>query len=647
MKNILVVLCMLATMAVSSQSKYNTYSWNTIPAQNLVDTVKPIDGVLVTLERRITETYINKDDIFEDLVIFHQKQRLTSNKAVSENNKVYISMNKVLEIVSIKARFISPSGKITELPAESIKKIENLENKGDFSTFAIEGAEVGGELEYYYILRKQYNPYGSIYIQDDVPKCDVTIIYSYPNKLDYLFKSYNNLPLFDVDEGDSAKEAKCQINYVPALEEERYGVYRANLMRFEFTLTHNKYNSIHRVYSLAKAANSIYGNYYEYTDDEQKAVKKLLQKLDATNPSFQNLQKLENWVKTEINIDEEVEVSTIEEILKLKHCSEFGALRLFVALYEVGGFDFKLVCTSNIEDKAFDPEYSGFNYLSEFCLYFPTFDKYLMPDNAFVRVGYAAENMQGEYGLFMNPVMINDKLRTLGYSIEFIKPCPFDYNTDSMHVDLHINLDNNELNAKIVRAFTGSLAFGVQSIWNLMDDERKNQLLEAYFNMGSTNTHISTFTTAGNSPADMGIKPFVWDVELIAKDLVELAGNNLVIKIGNTIGEQAELYQDKQRRLPVRLDMLKKYYRKIQLEVPQGYAIEDFKDLEMKVEMENQGKISCAFYSSAQLIGNKLEIISTEYYTEFDYPSDRYEEFRKVINAAADFNKKTILLKKL
>ena len=47
-----------------------------------------------------------------------------------------------------------------------------------------------------------------------------------------------------------------------------------------------------------------------------------------------------------------------------------------------------------------------------------------------------------------------------------------------------------------------------------------------------------------------------------------------------------------------------------------------------------------------RLSGNKLIVYSREYYTENDYPADRFESFRKVINAAADFNKKTIILTK-
>jgi hypothetical protein len=66
----------------------------------------------------------------------------------------------------------------------------------------------------------------------------------------------------------------------------------------------------------------------------------------------------------------------------------------------------------------------------------------------------------------------------------------------------------------------------------------------------------------------------------------------------------------------------------------------------MKVEMVRNGQVSCCFTSDYEVTGNQLVIYSTEYYSELTYPVEDFEDFRMVINAAADFNKKTILLSK-
>lgn len=60
----------------------------------------------------------------------------------------------------------------------NIKQIENLENVGDVKTFVIEGAEAGGQIEYYYILRKEFNPYGGFYVQDETPRANVEVTFA-------------------------------------------------------------------------------------------------------------------------------------------------------------------------------------------------------------------------------------------------------------------------------------------------------------------------------------------------------------------------------------------------------------------------------------------------------------------------------------
>jgi hypothetical protein len=99
--------------------------------------------------------------------------------------------------------------------------------------------------------------------------------------------------------------------------------------------------------------------------------------------------------------------------------------------------------------------------------------------------------------------------------------------------------------------------------------------------------------------------------------------------------------------LPIDVGLLRNYYRKIKFKIPAGYKVTNAKDLNMDVRMMNDGKISCIFNSKVESADGLLIITVIEYYNEPRYPVERYEDFRKVINAAADFNKKTLLLSKI
>ena len=59
----------------------------------------------------------------------------------------------------------------------------------------------------------------------------------------------------------------------------------------------------------------------------------------------------------------------------------------------------------------------------------------------------------------------------------------------------------------------------------------------------------------------------------------------------------------------------------------------------------NQCGLSTYFDSNFEVKNNQLSILIDEYYDEIYYPANKFEGFRKVINAAADFNKVTLILK--
>jgi hypothetical protein len=52
------------------------------------------------------------------------------------------------------------------------------------------------------------------------------------------------------------------------------------------------------------------------------------------------------------------------------------------------------------------------------------------------------------------------------------------------------------------------------------------------------------------------------------------------------------------------------------------------------------------FNSSYQLAGNVVKITILEEYRRTYYPLSQFEDFKKVINAAADFNKVALVLEK-
>ena len=61
---------------------------------------------------------------------------------------------------------------------------------------------------------------------------------------------------------------------------------------------------------------------------------------------------------------------------------------------------------------------------------------------------------------------------------------------------------------------------------------------------------------------------------------------------------------------------------------------------------DSNGIVSCKFHSEYKIEGNKIIITINEFYSQIHYPLSQFEQYRSVVNAAADFNKVAILLQK-
>jgi hypothetical protein len=649
MKQYLLIAFLLVSGILCGQTtQYDKYTWSAVPEALPNDTVKPVDGAKCTFERRIKEVYINKEDRFEEINVFHKRLKIETHNAIDNSNKIYVPLNNVIEILNIKARFISPGGKITELAQESIKEVKNLENNGDYKIFAIEGIEIGGEIEYFYTLRKKFDAYQSITVQSDEPKENVEVIFAFPSKLEYYIKGYNGFPDFttETDDKTNITVMRAKADYIPALKEELYADYRANLMRFEYTLAYNSYNSALRTYSWSKVCSNIYTNIYELTGSETKAVNELAKQLELKKGTIeQKIRKVENWVKTEISISESItDTPPLDEIIKNKQTSKYGSSRLTANLLTQLGIPYELVLTTDRTKRKFDPDFNGFNFLDDYLIYFPDLDQYIVPDDPTIRLGVNAINYQGNYGLFMHPFRYNDKLSSLAYRIKKLPVTSWSKSVDSLLVKVVCDFNQVKSNVTIHREMVGILGYSIQSFWESIGDDRHKELINELFEMGDKNTIVQSFKVINGSRPDIGVRPLTFDVNLISNTLIESAGNDFIINIGKTIGTQSELYQTKERKQPVDVQFAHHFYRKIEFSIPKGYKVSNPDDLNMKVEMVENGRVSAYFTSWYELSGNTLYIYSREVYPEIEYPVSSFNQFRDVVNAAADFNKKKLII---
>ena len=69
-------------------------------------------------------------------------------------------------------------------------------------------------------------------------------------------------------------------------------------------------------------------------------------------------------------------------------------------------------------------------------------------------------------------------------------------------------------------------------------------------------------------------------------------------------------------------------------------------ELKMNIFYEENGNKSMGFVSDYEVDGDQVNVSIKEYYKQLDYPLKDFDQFRRIINAAADFNKKVLIFEK-
>jgi hypothetical protein len=116
-----------------------------------------------------------------------------------------------------------------------------------------------------------------------------------------------------------------------------------------------------------------------------------------------------------------------------------------------------------------------------------------------------------------------------------------------------------------------------------------------------------------------------------------------VFNLGSVIGTQSELYTNKKRINSIEIRYPNYYDYKISVKIPRGYKIDGVENININENYISNGDIIAKFESNYSIEGNKLNISIQEFYKSLNYSKSKYDDFRKVINAAADFNKLNIV----
>ncbi|MBV6644330.1 MAG: DUF3857 domain-containing protein [Cyclobacteriaceae bacterium] len=587
----------------------------------------------------------------KDLIVYftnHQITLVNNDNALARNNRIYIPIGNTLELVEVKARSLNPDGTVTIFDNRNLKEIQDEEGGTGFKIFAIEGAQVGSEIEFLYTKKQSASYFGMEYLQGKEEVKEFTFELSCPSNLEFKFKSDYELSKM-VQKDDEEKVSRYILNAknLPAIYEEDFSAYTPTRQKVEFKLSFNSAHSKGRLFTWSDAGKRIYDQIMDFDKDEKKILQKLMKDIKPGGDEASKALKIEHYVKSKFYLDENAgnEASHLSFIQVNHFSNEKGLTRLMMGLLKNADLSPALVLTCDRTRLKFDPDFENWNYLDDYLIHLPGIDQYIAPYDFQFRLGAIPFEFTAQYGLFVEEKPIQDYTYPIA-DVRYITPLPAKESFDNLDIKVNLNEDLSSTSLYMTRSFKGYNAYFIKAFYPTLDQAQKDTFMENLIKYIAPDAEIKSKEVIDTRfDAEGWSEPFTIKTSFESKSFIEQAGNVILFKAGDLIGEQSELYQERQRVSQVENDYNRGYLREITIDLPKGYQVQNAEDLNMDVFVKEENERIYSFKSWFELEDLTLKITIEEFYDKIYYPKEKFEDFRKVINAAADWNKIILVLK--
>jgi len=639
------LICCLSVQLLAADVK--PYEWEKDRKRSALTEKESALSELI-VKQHVQYQYVLENDQFLMYSTVHRIIYVNNNEAIQKHNRIVIPMGGALELVDLKARAINKEGKAVYFDKTNLKEVKDEETGNAVRIFAIEGIELGSEVEYYYTRKMNAALYERVFMQFDVPVKKGTFLLSCPGHLKYDFKTYQDLAKVTEELGEQTNTYKTSATDVPGLKKEEFSQFDSNRKRIEFKLAYNTARSEARLYTWEEAAKTFYRILTTNSKDDDKAVDKFVKTL-GDNPKAkpaERIRNIETKIKTTVQINKDSRgeaLDQLESIIKQKLASREGITKLFLSVFDKLSISCQPVITCSRENIKFDGDFDSWSYLDDYLLYFPDTKGFIAPYYFEVRYPIVPAELTAQQGLFLEPFKVGEVKSALA-SIQEIPAIDYAINTDDLDIEVTFNADLTSNQIKQKRTFGGINATYLAPYYDLMSTQQRSSMVEELTKSTAPDAAITTW----NAKPIPGVEAenFLIDVDFQSTHFLEKAGPRILFKAGELIGPQTEMYRDDHRETEIENDFNRGYNRKIKIHIPAGYQVKNAKDLKIDVTYVDKDEMPFLFQSDYQVKGDVVEVTIKEYYKQIFAPLSRYEDFRKVINAAADFNKVTLVLEK-
>lgn len=650
-KHLFTTIALISTTLFFAQDfEFKNYNWNENDTKiEIPENYKNEKEVILDRTIKIELVVVGKSA--KQYRLLHEKTYINSDDAIERNNKIYLPFSNDEVVLTNKARVILKDGKIISLDKKDIKEEVDEEKGVKYNYFAVNGLDKGAVIETIFILEENPELDGKTFrMQDEYPILNVNFALIYPKHLSFKTKSYNGLNEPVIDENSNEKKSFLTISQsnITALDnDEKYSNWNANLKMFRYKLDANQYSGAKNLYNFKEFATNFYERMHPEMDKkQQKAIDEFCSSIPKSEDIQDQVWNIENKIKKTIAYNRYIDTKEgLADVIKTKQANQSDLLRFYIAVFKYFQIENNVVLTSKREKLPFDKEFESYENLNDLLFYFPAIKKYCTPTEVEYRIPLFPAEVANNYGLFVKTKVFGGVAMGIG-DINFIEIPGTEITHDIMDITIDFTKDIENPLVSSNLTFGGYSGLNFQPIKDFASAEVYKSVLKDVAKNYTVDTEYKTLTTENDGTDFIGKKPFVLKVTFDGKDLIQKAGGNYLFSVGQTIGKQMELYQENKRVLPVEIDYPHYYTRKIKMILPKGATVKNLDKFIMDYKMEVNGKTEATFVSNYKQNGEEITVENTEYYKIMNYPLNQFDQYKAVINAAADFNKIVIILNK-
>lgn len=644
LKSIMIVaLIAVSFQAIAQRSFELTQNpkLHTIP-----EAFKKESAVYIISDRKVDYSILEKkgETYVVQTITTHGIAKVLDSKGVEAFNTIHLPVSDYIKYTTIKSQSITADGKVIEIKDDKIKKQKDDEGNEEYF-IAFEGVDVGAEVEFVLASERYVNQFeGQYAFNSSFPILSSMFQLECPQHLAFELKGYNGFKTNDIDTLESDRILHtATINNAKPLPDESYGNSFYLEPRVGYRLSYIpgatgsiRFNSWN---DYAKRLNKVY-----LTTEDKKDIKAVNRFLKANGISTklskkERIIKIEEAIKSKIVINENLSsTETIGELIKNKTGNANMVTKLYAACFDAAQVEYTLGLTSNRYEYVLDDDFELWGPLDIFFFQFDNADGLIAPEYVVMRYPYVPLFTYGNKALVCNRRTLGG-ITTATADIIRIPSRPAEKNSSVMNIDIRFDNETQDPIVKTETAYHGLSSTMYSPIFVMSPKSEHKKILLQIASIDEKEENIKSFAIKdyelSNIPKE---KPFIISTEIVSPKMMSKAGNTYLFKLGDCIGRQAEMYEEEERVLPIDIQYTHHLIRKIVVGSMPGYKIKNLNDIVIDKQFGDYG-----FVSSYKMEGDKLVIDIDEYYKKLEFPKSDIESFRSVINAAADFNKVTLV----